>query len=186
MTVEKQWEDLLTPAVMQERLISVSLYITAFEMLKDSIVGRLKDFYCIGFTQDGVTTSPDYKNKVLSLNKSPTYASLAWLQHAQVIDQDDIVVFERVKDLRNTLAHELPAIVMAGREIALTEGMQDVLDLMRKIEIWWINADIEINPDFDGHEVNPDDIVPGPLLMIEIMLQVLSGNEDIKKSYMRE
>ncbi|WP_139236012.1 hypothetical protein [Pseudomonas sp. NFACC24-1] len=64
---------------MQERLIAVSLYITAYEMLKESIVGRLRDFYCIGFTADGITISPDYKRKVLALNKSPLYASLTWL-----------------------------------------------------------------------------------------------------------
>ncbi|MGE7816892.1 hypothetical protein ACQKMW_26265 [Pseudomonas sivasensis] len=53
MSVEKQWENLLTPAVMQERMIAVSLYITAYEMLKESIIGRLKDFYCIGFDAYG-------------------------------------------------------------------------------------------------------------------------------------
>lgn len=184
MAADKQWEDLLTPAVMQERLISASLYITAYEMLKESIVGRLKDFYCIGFTEDVITISPDYKRKVLALNKSPTYASLIWLKNAEAIDQRDIDVFETLKHLRNSLAHELPVIVLAGKDLALMERMQDVMNLMRKIEIWWIvNVEIEADPDYDGHDINPDEITPGPILMMQIMLEVLSGNDELRQHY---
>lgn len=184
MTIEKQWEDLLTPAVMQERLVSASLYITAFEMLKESIVGRLKDFYCIGFTEDGITTSPDYELKVLSLNKSPLYASLRWLADAEAIDQKDVDVFDQLKQLRNSLAHELPAIVLTGKDVALMEKMQDVMTLMRKIEVWWVvNVEIATNPDFDGTDINPDEITPGPILMMQIIFEVLSGNEALKDHY---
>ncbi|MHC8387267.1 hypothetical protein ACYZTM_04255 [Pseudomonas sp. MDT2-39-1] len=184
MTIEKQWEDLLTPAVMQERLVSTSLYITAFEMLKESIVGRLKDFYCIGFTEDGITTSPDYELKVLSLNKSPLYASLRWLADAEAIDQKDVDVFDQLKQLRNSLAHELPEIVLTGKDVALMEKMQDVMTLMRKIEVWWVvNVEISTNPDFDGTDINPDEITPGPILMMQIIFEVLSGNEALKDHY---
>lgn len=69
MSVEKQWENFLTPAVTPERLIAVSLYITAYEVLKESIIGRIKDFYCIGFDAEGLTISPNYQKNVLSLNK---------------------------------------------------------------------------------------------------------------------
>lgn len=34
---------------MRARLVSASMYITAFELLKDAIVERIKNFYCIGF-----------------------------------------------------------------------------------------------------------------------------------------
>lgn len=184
MSVEKQWEDFLTPAVMQERLVSASLYITAFEMLKESIVGRLKDFYCIGFNADGVTTSPNYEREVLSLNKSPLYASLRWLADSEAIDQKDIDVFEQLKQLRNSLAHELPVIVLTGKDVALMEKMQTLMSLMRKIEVWWVvNVEIAINPDFDDAEINPDEIIPGPILMMQIMLEVLSGNEALREHY---
>ncbi|KJZ61742.1 hypothetical protein VD17_28225 [Pseudomonas fluorescens] len=169
---------------MQERLISASLYITAYEMLKASIVDRLKDFFCIGFTEDGITTSPDYKRKVLALNKSPIYASLVWLKDAEAIDQGDIDVFDQLRQLRNSLAHELPEVVLAGKNLALRERMQDVMNLMRKIEIWWIvNVEIETDPDFDGRDINPDEITPGPILMMQIMLEVLSGNEALREHY---
>lgn len=184
MTVEKQWEDLLTPAVLQERLVTASLYITAYEMLKESIMGRLKDFYCIGFTSDGLTTSPAYERKVLALNKSALYASLSWLKDSQVIDAGDIELFEQLKLLRNSLAHELPEIVLTGKDVKLTSRMQEVMSLLQKIEVWWVlNVEIGTNPDFDGREINPDEITPGPVLIMQIMLEVLSGNETLKEHY---
>ncbi|MGQ7863964.1 hypothetical protein ACUN0G_32500 [Pseudomonas sp. 32A] len=186
MSVEKQWENLLTPAVMQERMITVSLYITAYEMLKESIIGRLKDFYSIGFDSDGTTTSPDYDLKVLNLHKrkSPLYASLLWLTNIGAIDQEDNEVLEQLKELRNSLAHEMPEIVLAGKDLALTEKMQDVMNLIRKVEVWWIvNVELETDPDYDGRDVNPDEITPGPILMMQIMMMVLSGDEKLKEHY---
>lgn len=115
MDAQNQWEDFLTPAVMQDRLISASLYITSYEMLKDAIIGRLRDFYCIGSGTTGPNVSPDYQIKILRLNKSPLYASLRWLQDAEVIEQEDLQAFDELKALRNLLAHELPQIVLAGR-----------------------------------------------------------------------
>ncbi|MBD9463908.1 hypothetical protein [Pseudomonas sp. Pdm06] len=188
MSVEEQWGNLLTPAVMQERMIAVSLYITAYEMLKESIIGRLKDFYCIGFDADGITTSPDYDLKVLALHKkrSPLYASLIWLTNIGAIDQDDNEVLEQLKELRNSLAHEMPEIVLNGKDLALTEKMQDVMNLMRKVEVWWIvNVELETDPDYDGRDVNPDEITPGPILMMQIMMMVLSGDEELREHYER-
>lgn len=184
MSIEKQWENLLTPAVMQERLIAVSLYITAYEMLKESIIGRLRDFYCIGFTADGITTSPEYNKKVLALNKSPLYASLTWLKNTEVVSQEDIELFEQLKQVRNSLAHEVPEIVLTGKDLALMAKLQDLMSLMRKVELWWIvNVEIETDPDFDGRDVDPEEITPGPILMLQIMMEVLSGNEELREHY---
>jgi hypothetical protein len=63
MTAQKQWEEFLNPKITQDRLMFASLYITGYEMLKDSIVGRIKDFYCDGFSEGSLTFSPDYQKK---------------------------------------------------------------------------------------------------------------------------
>lgn len=184
MTIDKQWDNLLTPAVLQERLISTSLYITAYEILKESIIGRLKDFYCIGFSGEHAKVSPQYEDQVLSLAKSPLYASLQWLVSEEVIGEKDIEVFERLKKLRNTLAHELPDIVLTGKQVNLVEEMQCLMSLLRKIEVWWVvNVEIATDPSFDGVEIDPDEITPGPILMMQIMFEVIAGNESLKAQY---
>lgn len=184
MSVTEQWEQLLTPAVMQERLISASLYVTAFELLKESIVGRLRAFYMIGFDIEGDVIDEKYETSVLSRNKSPLYASLNWLVEHGVVDNNDLESFERIKITRNSLAHELPSLVMGGADIKHIERFQDVITLLRKIEIWWVvNLEIPTNSDFNGKEINEEGIVPGPLLMIQIMIDVVSGNETLLNNY---
>lgn len=180
----EQWEKLLTPAVMQERLVSASLFVTAYELLKDSILGRLRSFYMVGFDTDGDAIDEKYETAVLSRNKSPLYASLGWLVENGVIDQDDLQSFERLKSTRNALAHELSSLVIGGADFQIVEKFQELLALLRKIEVWWVvNFEIPVNADFDGKEIDEEGIVPGPLLMIQMMLEVLSGNEELLKHY---
>ena len=184
MSTTEKWEQLLTPAVMQERLISASLYVTAFELLKESIVGRLRSFYMVGFDLAGDVIDEKYESSVLSRNKSPLYASLDWLIENGVIDKSDLESFERIKITRNSLAHELPSLVMGGADIKHIERFQELVTLLRKIEVWWVvNLEVPTNPDFDGKEIDEEGIVPGPLLMIQIMLDVVSGNETLLNHY---
>ena len=184
MSASEKWEQLLTPSVMQERLISVSLYITAFEILKESIVGRLRSFFMVGFDAGGDVISEKYKTSVLARNKSPLYASLDWLSENDAIDQNDVQSFERLKAIRNSLAHDLPSLVIGGADFKHIEGFQELVVLLRKIEVWWVaNIEIPINPDFDGKEIDEEGIVPGPVLIIQRMLEVLSGNEELLKHY---
>jgi hypothetical protein len=186
MSTKEKWEQLLTPAVMQERLISASLYVTAFELLKESIIGRIRSFYMVGFEPDGDIIDEKYEANVLSRNKSPLYASLHWLSEYDVIGEDDLQSFERIKATRNSFAHELPSFVMSGADLKHTERFQELLTLLRKIEIWWVvNLEIPTNPDFDGKEIDEEGIVPGPVLMLQMMMEVLSGNEELLKHYQK-
>ncbi|MFZ3083910.1 hypothetical protein [Rhodoferax ferrireducens] len=180
----EQWEQLLTPAVMQEKLISASLYVTAFELLKESIIGRIRSFYMVGFDAGGDVIDEKYETVVLSRNKNPLLASLDWLSVNNVVDENDRQAFERIRTTRNLLAHELPAMVMGGKDFHHVERFQELIALLKKIEVWWVvNMEIPVNPDFDGKEIDEEGIVPGPVLMLQMMLEVLSGNEELLKHY---
>jgi hypothetical protein len=66
--VPKSGENFLNPEVLRPNLIMASLYIAAFEMLKDTIIDRTRDFYTTGFDSrvkknGGRRTSPDYEEK---------------------------------------------------------------------------------------------------------------------------
>lgn len=180
----EQWEQLLTPAVMQERLISASLYITAYELLRESIVGRIRSFYIVGMDESGEVIDPKYAAAVLGRNRSVVYASLDWLLENGAIDEDDLAVFERIRKTRNTIAHELLTIVTAGKDVGHTERFAELVALLKKIEVWWVvNLEIPVNPDLDGKELNEAGIVPGPVLMLQMILEVVSGNEDLLRHY---
>ena len=185
MSAKENWEKFLTPGVMHERLVSASLYITAFELLNESIIGRLRSFYMVGFDENGDVIGEKYETAVLTRNKSPLYASLNWLFENDVIDENDLQTFEQLKATRNSLAHELPSLVIGGADFKHVERFQELVRLLRKIEVWWvINLEIPVNPDFDrNEEIDEEGIVPGPILMIQMMLEVISGNEELLNHY---
>ncbi|WP_238455870.1 hypothetical protein [Azohydromonas lata] len=46
-----------------------------------------------------------------------------------------------------------------------------------------MNIEIPVNPDFDGKKIDEEGIIPGPILMLQMMLEVASGNEELLKQY---
>ena len=179
-----KWEELLDPTMTQEKLISASLYIAAFEILKDSICGRIKTFYSIGFDESGSITDTKYATEVLSRHSRPLQASLAWLTEHEAIDAADTQTFARINAVRNHLAHNLQTVIFGESPSEHIALFQDLIALLRKIETWWVvNVEIPTNPDYDGQEIDESGIVPGPVLMLQMMFEVASGNRELLARY---
>src|SRR5271157_6166374 len=96
--IQAQWERFLDPKELRPNLIMASLYIAAFEILKNSIIERIRDFYIMGFDENGWIINPEYTQKILLKDKSLTYASLKWLLESQAINAADIEKFNKVKE----------------------------------------------------------------------------------------
>jgi hypothetical protein len=105
-------EDFLNPEILRSKLIVASIYIAAFELLKSTIIERIKTFYTLSglYKED----HPKYQSEVLSRNHSPVYASLDWLKESHAIDDNDMVVFDRVKKCRNDFAHAMTEMLMGS------------------------------------------------------------------------
>jgi len=132
--VKKSWENFLNPKTLRSNLIVASVFLSAFEILKDCIIERPKEMFLTGFDENGLIINKDYNSKVLSLNKSPTYASLEWLKIHDAINQKDIEAFTKIKKCRNELAHELPNFITEGIKNDPTPNFQSIVDLLGKIE----------------------------------------------------
>lgn len=175
-----QWERFLDPDVVRPSLFLATMFITTFEILKDSIVDDVRGFYTNGFDEHGLTVSSDYLAKVLSKNKSPLYASLQWLRENDAIDDEDLLTFEKLKSTRNLLAHQLFAVVTGQVESGHETQFDDLVKLLRKIGVWWVvNVEIPTNPDYDGTEIDEEGIVPGAVLTLQMLIQVASGNTEL-------
>ena len=75
--IQKSWERFLNPESLKENLVISSLYITSFEILKDSIISKIKDFFIEGIDEKGFIYSQKYNKEVLSLdNKNVHYKHL--------------------------------------------------------------------------------------------------------------
>jgi len=72
--VKASWERALHPETLKTNIITASIFSMAFEMLKSSIIEKIEGFFTNGFDENGMIVSPEYKEKVLFLNRSPLYA----------------------------------------------------------------------------------------------------------------
>jgi len=183
-TYEDRWERFLDPDVVRPSLFMATMFITTFEILKNSIVDRIRDFYSIGWSGEGSSVSPEYKAKVLSRDKSPVYASLNWLHENQVINDYDLEIFEQLKSTRNLVAHQLFNIVTGQAESNHTEQFQVLVELLRKIEVWWVvNVELATDPDYADAKVDEEGIVPGAILSLQMLLEVASGNTELLEAW---
>lgn len=184
----KSWDELLNPEVLRPRLIAASVYIAGFEVLKGTIEDRIRDFFWIGCDESGNKIDPKYQSDVLTRNRSPIHASLDWLKEMGAIDDTDLLTFKHVKDCRNVLAHNLLSVLdSVGLPDDFEECLTEMLRLLRKIEVWWIaNVEIPANPDFDGIDVDEDQIVPGPIAGMTLLLDIALGSEEQSRFYYNE
>lgn len=179
-TVTDRWERFLDPDVVRPSLFLATMFITTFEILKDSVVDRIRGFYTNGLDENGPIVGPEYQTEVASRNRSVLYASLDWLREHEVIDDKDIEAFEQLKKTRNQLAHQLFAVVTGQVESTHEAQFEVLASLLRKIEVWWVvNFEIAANPDFDGQDIDEEGIVPGAVLSLQMLIQVASGNTEL-------
>lgn len=186
--IQKKWEDFLNPELTRSQLISAAIFIASYEILKDSIIGRIRNFYIDGFNEKEDIIAPEYASKVLSRNKSRLYASLSWLQENGAIDSADLQSFERIKICRNQLAHNLFTLLAnEGLPLSLQQCFDEMCMLHQKIEVWWIvNVEIDINPDYDGQTIDENEIVPGSVMMLQLLQEIALGADEKSQFYYHE
>jgi hypothetical protein len=182
--VKASWERALHPETLKTNIITASIFSMAFEMLKSSIIEKIEGFFTNGFAGNGMIVSPEYKEKVLSLNRSPLYASLKWLQDMHAIDDKDLERFEHIKRCRNTLAHEMLTFASSGVDFDVAEAFEEMVGLLRKIEIWWFeNLEIAIDPDAYPEDLDLEQVIPGPVWSLQMLIDVALGPEEEARKY---
>lgn len=174
---EFSWDNFLDPKKMRDALSKVSFYLLCYELLKSSIIDRIKSFYSFRYENGNPIPDAKYHADVEKRNKSILYASISWLDEMGVISPEDKRDFEEIKALRNIIAHESKEIIN-GRLIVTESDFEKIQKLLKKIEIWWIQyIDIPTNPDYDGKEIQDSEILPGPSLILQLIQSIAFENE---------
>ncbi|MDT4291920.1 hypothetical protein RO575_20340 [Methylomonas sp. MO1] len=182
--VKASWERVLNPVTLKSNIINASIFNMAFEMLKSSIVEKIESFFVEGFDENGLILSPAYKSEVLSLNRSPIYASLKWLQNMKAIDQNDFELFEYIKRCRNTLIHEMLQFASQGVDFDVNIVFDQMVSLLRKIEMWWFeNFEMEIDPDAYPDDLDLRQVIPGPVWSLQMLIDIALGPEEEAQKY---
>ena len=182
--VKASWERALHPETLKTNIITASIFSMAFEMLKSSIIEKIEGFFINGFDKKGPIVSPEYTEKVLTLNKSPLYASLRWLQDMDAIHDKDLEKFEHIKRCRNTLAHEMLTFASSGVDFDVSEAFEEMIGLLRKIEIWWFeNLEMAIEPEAYPDDLDLEQVIPGPVWSLQMLIDVALGPEEEARKY---
>lgn len=178
--------ELLNPEVFKSSLMLSSVFIAYFENTVDYLIDQPKSFFTHCYdSEKGEITDPDYKIKVLCLDKkNPVNASLLWFKDLNAIDEVDIETFASLRRYRNKLSHELPKILFdEGLEVnTYSENLNKLFALRIKIEKWWIlNIEIDFMEIENPEKIEEKDIVSGGETIYRLFMDLLS--EDKEKAY---
>jgi hypothetical protein len=109
----QNWLKFLNPEELKANLLRSAMYILFYEILKNTIVDKVKGFYSIDycFDENGKikgTPTEKYKTDVLTLfPKSELQACCCWFQQSGAIDQADIDTINKIRVQQNTITHEM-------------------------------------------------------------------------------
>ena len=167
----EKYENLLNHQAVKNILVLSSLYLSAYELLKFSIIERIESFFATDYNKDGKPIlCSQYKKEVLKLHKYKLTASSLWLEEMEVITEDDVRKIDEIRKHRNKIAHELPNVLVEGFEPHI-DYFLNIRRLLEKIEIWWIqNYEIPSNSDYDGIEVRDEEIRPGLVIILDYLI----------------
>lgn len=179
-TAQRSLEKFLNPEMLRGNLIAVSIFITSYEILKNSIVDQIRSFYTHGFDQNGPIVSDTYKSEVLVLDPKARLlpASIAWLRARDVIDTNDERIIESLTLHRNELAHQLPEFLSNGdRDVELAR-LKDLVALVTKIDRWWVmNVELQLQDEIDPTTVDSEGIMSGHMVFLHLLLTTASGGD---------
>lgn len=179
--MNNDFEKILNPNLLKNNLISISLFITAFELLKQSIIDKPKLMYLNGFNEKGFIYGVEYDQDVLSRNKSPVFASLDWLKEHDIIENIDIEYFKKVKNYRNEVAHQMVDFVTDKARDLDFSIFQILIDLMKKLEKnWFLYFEIELKPAlYESKLINFDKFKSGNELLIQLITELALDNHGL-------
>jgi len=182
-----KWIKFLDPENLKGNLMFSSLYIATFESFKDYVIDEVKFFFHNGFKDGQDIFDPKYETHVKSKDKNITKASLFWFLEMDAIAENDIDLYDDLRQYRNKLSHELMNLLFEGLPEELPLKFSQLLQLRIKIEKWWmLNIEIPTNPDFDNmDEINEDSIMTSTQMLSHLIFDMLSGDEK-KANYYRE
>ncbi|WP_409500057.1 hypothetical protein ACJ7Z2_08940 [Mannheimia glucosida] len=185
--LDKNWEKFLSSKELKGNLISISLFITTFELFKKRIIDMPVEFFSNGFDKDKgwILSQEEYEKNILIKNKNYLYGSLLWFKELNAIDQKDIDEFDKIRKHRNELAHDPFSFISESEKNLDVEKFSNLIDLLIKIEKWWfINFECEITPDIYTKSLKLDEVITPSQWQLKLLFDIALGNEPEENFYL--
>jgi hypothetical protein len=167
----------LLPENVATNLMRAATMLTAWELIHSDIVTAVKDFYLIGFDENGYTYDEGYQHKVLArvTKDSGIFdASVAWLVENEALGESDVELLRALRAQRNDVAHEMAKYIADPEHEVSLDLLTEAREVIARLGRFWGQIEVDISPDFDDREVDVDGIRSGTSLLYDYVLSLVS------------
>lgn len=161
----------LSPEAVRLTLIRAGCFLTAYELIKVSVLDEVKGFFCNGIKDGEFTYDEDsYRRSVLSLSEDGRFdASCKWLVLMEALTEDEAALLREVHIHRMEIAHELPRLLVDPNFFVKADLLVKAIECLRALGVFWGSIAVQTDPTWDGEEVDYTEIKSGSLLLMEYL-----------------
>lgn len=135
---------------LEGQLMLCSLFLIAWEMLREALRGHLEGFFAEGheFKDDDIKhIIPKEHKKLFEGTKALNNQLEIWKNFGTISDQE-IEFIQSIRGTRNKVAHKLAYFIVDDDfPVIEMEWIIGVRNIIHKIDNWWLrNVEVDINP----------------------------------------
>lgn len=135
-------ENDFNPKMIKKKLIEASLYLSYYELLKNTIIDKISEFFNDEIKKGILKNSKSYKEQVLfrEINGKQNIflSSIEWLVENHVISIIDKEIIEKLTKVRDDIAHRLLNYLFDDNLTIEEIWFEQIKEINIKIERWWI------------------------------------------------
>ena len=165
---------LLSSGALKENLTKAGLYLVAWELLEDAIVGNLRRFFSPILPGD---FDDEYKKEVLSLHDDPRatfIASCRWFKNVGVLSDGEVSDLREIRKHRNDIAHQMENVLLNPQTQIDEVKLMRIFELLSKIDSWWlVNYEFPLHAEFDDQEVKIEDVKSPRTILLEVLINAV-------------
>jgi hypothetical protein len=163
----------LQPARIRATLAFAGLYQVTHELIKESVMDELRNFYYAGIDETGILVDePRYAAEVLALDpkRRKMRASLLWLVKSGAITLAQADRLDEIYEHRHELAHELGKYIVDPAHEPDMNLFTDAVEVLRDVLRYWALVEIASGTFEDHGNIDVDDVMPGRLLLLQMCI----------------
>jgi hypothetical protein len=167
----------LNQTAARNTLLRAAALLIGWELIQSDVIDKVRDFFTFGFNESGPVVDRKYRERVTSRAPRLFDASVQWLVEANALTVDQASRLKDLRGYRNSVAHELAKYLVdpdLDIDLSKLEAMRDVVGSLGR---FWGQIEVDTNPDFDGQDVEPQDIKSGYMLLFDFVISACLGDE---------
>ncbi|WP_280878024.1 hypothetical protein [Streptomyces pseudovenezuelae] len=183
MDMEQRLNAKLAPESVAATLMRAGCFLSAYELIKPQIIDGVRDFFLCGIAEGEESYDEvwsEYHQNVLTRNLKNRYlASCDWLVEVEALTAEQVATLGEIQKHRHEVAHELPKLLVDPDFEVRTDLLAAAVEIVRCLGVFWGSITADTDPQFDGQEVDYDDIKSGSYLLMEYLAGMVgvSGKE---------